>query len=155
MDPPASSSPPAADVLRARYARRLTSSLKDLAGPVHGRIELPLRVVWLGLRAYDLDRPRQRMSLYRTVLTEGQRDDLIAFLSHDLLLAEWPDLRTLISRHIRAPGRPSGASVLRERRAGETSCPRHEVVLRIRSGRRLLAAGHPLFPACRRGRIRG
>lgn len=81
VDPQASSSPPAADVLRARYARRLPSSLKDLAGPVHGRIELPLHVVWSGLRAYDLDRPRQRMSLYRTVLTEGQRDDLIAFLS--------------------------------------------------------------------------
>ncbi|MER6421920.1 hypothetical protein [Streptomyces sp. NPDC001137] len=102
MDPQFNSSASVAELLRARYARRLPSSLMELAGPVHGRVELPLHVAWSGLRAYDLDRPRQCMSLYRTVLAEGQRDDLVAFLNRDLLLAQWPDLRTLISRHIRA-----------------------------------------------------
>jgi len=102
MDPRFSSSPAAVDVLRARYARRLPSSLTDLAGPVGGSVELPLHVAWSGLRAYDLDRPRQRMGLYRTVLAEGQHADLVAFLDRDLLLAQWPDLCTLISRHIRA-----------------------------------------------------
>ncbi|MFF3376623.1 hypothetical protein ACFYXF_27170 [Streptomyces sp. NPDC002680] len=80
----------------------MPSSLRELAGPVHGRVELPLHVAWSGLRSYDLDRPRQRMGLYRIVLTEGQRTDLVAFLDRDLLLAQWPDLRTMISRHIRA-----------------------------------------------------
>ncbi|QFQ98079.1 hypothetical protein F9278_19780 [Streptomyces phaeolivaceus] len=101
MGPQHSFSPPAADVLRARYAGRLPSSLEELAGQVHGRVELPPHAVWSGLRSYDLDRLRQRMSLYRIVLTEGQRADLVAFLDRDLLLAQWPDLRILISRHIR------------------------------------------------------
>jgi len=41
------------------------------------------------------------MGLYRIVLAEGQRADVVAFLDRDLLLAQWPDLRTMISRHIR------------------------------------------------------
>jgi hypothetical protein len=40
-------------------------------------------------------------TLYRTVLAEGQRDDLVAFLHHDLLIEQWPVLHTLVSRHIR------------------------------------------------------
>ncbi|MFD6152476.1 hypothetical protein [Streptomyces sp. NPDC060243] len=101
MDRQPNSSPLVADVLRGRYTRRLPNSLTELAGPVQGSVQLPLHVAWSGLRCYDLDRPRQRMSLYRTVLAEGQRADLVAFLDRDLLLAQWPDLRTLISRHIR------------------------------------------------------
>lgn len=96
-----SSLPSAADVLRARYAVRLPDSLEDLTGPTRGQVALPLHIAWSGLRSYDLDRPRQRMSLYRTVLAEGQRDDLVAFLARDLLIEQWPVLRTLISRHIR------------------------------------------------------
>lgn len=42
------------------------------------------------------------MSLYRLVLAEGQCEDLIAYLNRDLLLGQWPVLRTLISRHIRS-----------------------------------------------------
>jgi len=41
------------------------------------------------------------MSLYRVVLAEGQRDDLVAYLNKGLLLGQWPILRTLVSRHIR------------------------------------------------------
>ncbi|MGC0372495.1 hypothetical protein B7767_42245 [Streptomyces sp. 13-12-16] len=93
--------PSAAEVLRARYAARLPDRLEELTGPVHGRVELPLHVAWSGLRAYDLDRPRQRMSLYRTVLAEGRHQDLLAFLNRDLLASQWPALRTLVSRHIR------------------------------------------------------
>ncbi|MEU1132974.1 transcriptional regulator [Streptomyces sp. NPDC005900] len=52
-------------------------------------------------RSYTLDQPRSRMGLYRTVLAEGQRQDLIDFLNRDLLLAQWPVLRTLISRPAR------------------------------------------------------
>ncbi|GGV44676.1 hypothetical protein GCM10010293_51940 [Streptomyces griseoflavus] len=93
--------PSAAEVLRARYAGRLPGRLDELTGPVHGQVELPLHIAWSGLRAYDLDRPRQRMSLYRTVLAEGQRHDLLTHLNGDLLAAQWPALRTLVSRPIR------------------------------------------------------
>ncbi|GGN46036.1 hypothetical protein [Streptomyces fuscichromogenes] len=93
--------PSVAEVLHERYAARLPDALEDLGGPEHGPVELPLHVVWSGLRTYDLDRPRQCMGLYRTVLAEGQRDDITGFLNRGLLLAQWPLMRTMISRHVR------------------------------------------------------
>ncbi|MFJ3205877.1 hypothetical protein [Streptomyces sp. NPDC086989] len=96
-----SAAPSAAEVLHARYASRLPAALEELVGPRHGVVELPLHVAWSGLRAYDLDRPRLRMGLYRTVLAEGQHEDLVTLLHRDLLLEQWPVLRTLVSRHIR------------------------------------------------------
>ncbi|MEU9115969.1 hypothetical protein AB0D04_30400 [Streptomyces sp. NPDC048483] len=93
--------PSPSDVLRRRYADRLPACLDDLTGPTHGRIELPLHVAWSGLRTYNLDQPRQRMSYYRTVLAEGQRDDLTSLLDQRLLVSPWPVLHTLVSRHIR------------------------------------------------------
>lgn len=93
--------PSVADVLHERYVGRLPDALEDLCGPKHGPVELPLHIVWSGLRTYDLDRPRQCLSLYRTVLAEGQRADIARFLNRDLLLAQWPLMRTMISRHIR------------------------------------------------------
>jgi hypothetical protein len=84
----------------AQYRRRLPRSLDELAGPADGTVQLPPHVAWSGLTALDLDRPRQRMSLYRTVLHEGQRDDLTAFLNYDLLLSQWPVLRTLVSPQV-------------------------------------------------------
>ncbi|GHJ35137.1 hypothetical protein [Streptomyces sp. TS71-3] len=97
----------AAEVRRACYARRLPASLDELIGPVSGPVPLPLHVAWSGLRTYDLDRPKLRMSMYRTVLAEGQRDDLTTLLNKHLLLAQWPVLRTLISRHIVAVWEPA------------------------------------------------
>ncbi|MCP9213391.1 hypothetical protein [Streptomyces cucumeris] len=99
--PVAEPSPSAAEVLRERYARRLPDSLDGLAGPAHGTVQLPLHVAWSGLTQFDLDRPRSRMSMYRTVLAEGQHDDLIGLLNQALLVDQWPVLRTLISRAIR------------------------------------------------------
>ncbi|MEV0370363.1 hypothetical protein AB0I10_11125 [Streptomyces sp. NPDC050636] len=93
--------PSSADVLRQRYSDRLPASLDDLTGPTQGHVELPLHVAWSGLRTYDLRRPRQCMSYYRTVLAEGQRDDLTALLDGGLLVSQWPVLRTLVSRHLR------------------------------------------------------
>ncbi|XWT35931.1 hypothetical protein VMZ64_00160 [Streptomyces noursei] len=93
--------PNAFELLCAQYAGRLPARLEDLAGPAHGTVDLPLHVVWSGRCSYGLEQPRSRMSLYRTVLAEGQRQDLIDFLNRDLLLAQWPVLRTLISRPIR------------------------------------------------------
>ncbi|MER0484636.1 hypothetical protein ABR737_41010 [Streptomyces sp. Edi2] len=98
---PPSSPPNAFELLCAQYAQRLPAHLEDLNGPTHGTVDLPLHVAWSGRRSYGLEQPRSRMSLYRTVLAEGQRQDLIDFLNRDLLLAQWPVLRTLISRPLR------------------------------------------------------
>lgn len=64
-------------------------------------VQLPVHVAWSGLTAFDLDRPRSRMSLYRIVLAEGLRDDLCRYLERDLLLELWPVLRNLIGRAVR------------------------------------------------------
>ncbi|MFJ9619824.1 hypothetical protein [Streptomyces noursei] len=93
--------PNAFELLRAQYVERLPDQLEDLAGPAHGTVDLPLHVVWSGRRSYGLEQFRSRMSLYRTVLAEGQRQDLITYLNRDLLIAQWPVLRTLISRPLR------------------------------------------------------
>ncbi|WP_306335685.1 hypothetical protein [Streptomyces sp. KL118A] len=93
--------PDAAEILRARYTKRLPARLEDLRGPAHGMVDLPLHVVWSGRRSFDVDRSRSRMGLYRTVLAEGQRQDVTGVLNRDLLIGQWPVLRTLISRIIR------------------------------------------------------
>ncbi|GHB72532.1 hypothetical protein GCM10010331_70860 [Streptomyces xanthochromogenes] len=93
--------PNAGEVLRARYTRRLPARLEDLRGPAHGTVDLPLHVVWSGRRSFDVSALRPRMGLYRTVLAEGQRQDVVDFLNRDLLVAQWPVLRTLISRLVR------------------------------------------------------
>ncbi|MGW7386127.1 hypothetical protein [Streptomyces sp. NPDC054794] len=93
--------PNAFELLCAQYTKRLPARLKDLTGPAQGTVDLPLHVVWSGRRSYDVEQPRSRMGLYRTVLAEGQRQDLIDFLNRDLLIEQWPVLRTLISRPIR------------------------------------------------------
>jgi hypothetical protein len=38
------------------------------------------------------------MHMYRIVLAEGQCGDVTAYLNRELLLSQWPVLRTLISR---------------------------------------------------------
>lgn len=91
----------AAEVLQARYRGRLPQSLDDLAGPSCGTVELPLHIVWSGLTVFDIDGSKPRMSLYRVVLAEGQRDDLVAYLNREFLVGQWPVLRNLVSRHIR------------------------------------------------------
>ncbi|MEU6443052.1 transcriptional regulator [Streptomyces sp. NPDC047046] len=86
---------------RERFARRLPTTLADLTGPRHGTVRLPPHLAWSGLTAFDLDRPRLRMSCYRIVIGEAGRDDICRYLDRTLLLALWPTLRTLISRDIR------------------------------------------------------
>ncbi|WP_438297265.1 hypothetical protein [Streptomyces sp. HUAS TT7] len=93
--------PNAFELLREQYAKRLPARLEDLTGPTRGSVDLPLHVVWSGRHSYDVEQPRSRMGLYRTVLAEGQREDLVAFLNRDLLVGQWPVLRTLISRPLR------------------------------------------------------
>lgn len=92
---------PPSEILRARHQGRLPSTLNDLAGPAHGTVHLPLHVAWSGQTAFDLDRPKPCMHMYRIVLAEGQHDDVTAYLNRDLLVSQWPVLRTLISRSVR------------------------------------------------------
>ncbi|MET7651942.1 MULTISPECIES: hypothetical protein [unclassified Streptomyces] len=92
---------PRAEVLRDRYRSRLPERLQDLDGPVEGNVDLPLHIVWSGRTSYSLDRPKSRMTLYRTVLAEGLREDQVALLHHRLLTEQWPVLRRLISPYIR------------------------------------------------------
>ncbi|WP_153547959.1 hypothetical protein [Streptomyces sp. RB17] len=95
----ATAGPSGADVelYREKFRRRLPDSLAELRGPVRGVVEPPGTVVWSGLRAFDLGNERQRMSLYRTVLAEGMREDLCSLLDRDTLLQLWPTLRSLVS----------------------------------------------------------
>ncbi|WP_142270018.1 hypothetical protein OHU34_44500 (plasmid) [Streptomyces sp. NBC_00080] len=87
---------------REKFHRRLPASLEDLRGPEHGDVALPLHVAWSGMTVYNLDKPRQRMGLYRTVLHEGLSEDVSRYLNRDLLVQMWPVLRTLVGRTVRA-----------------------------------------------------
>jgi hypothetical protein len=83
---------PRAEVLRDRRRSRLPERLEELAGPVEGNVDLPLQIVWSGRTSYSLDRPKSRMTPYRTVLAEGLREDLLSLLHHRQLTEQWPVL---------------------------------------------------------------
>ena len=102
MEPLSASTPNSrAAVLEQRYRSRLPRSLDDLTGPNQGTIQLPLHVAWSGLTAFDVSLPKRCMSMYHIVLTEGQRDDLTAYVNRQLLVSYWPVLRRLVGRIIR------------------------------------------------------
>jgi hypothetical protein len=84
-----------------RHRTRLPAALVDLSGPAHGTVQLPLHVAWSGQTAFDLDRAKPRMHMYRIVLAESQLADVTMFLNRDLLVSQWPVLRTLISKTVR------------------------------------------------------
>jgi hypothetical protein len=90
-----------AAVIEQRYRGRLPRSLDDLAGPDHGTVQLPLPIAWSGLTTFAIERPPLCMSMYHIVLTEGLRDDLVAFLNPRLLVGHWPTLRGVVGRPIR------------------------------------------------------
>ena len=96
---PSSVSYPA--VMEQRYRSRLPAALSDLSGQASGTVQLPLHVAWSGQTAFNLDLPKPRMHLYRIVLAEGQLADVATYLNHDLLVSQWPVLRTLISKTVR------------------------------------------------------
>ncbi|MEV7006061.1 hypothetical protein [Streptosporangium sp. NPDC051022] len=73
--------------------RRVPDSLADLRGPATGVVALPVHLGWSGLTEFDLANRPLRMSLYRTVITGGARDDAESYLNAEILLADWPLLR--------------------------------------------------------------
>jgi hypothetical protein len=81
----------------ARPGRRavVVTDLASLRGPVHGTVELPLRLFWSSPdRSFDLDEPFTRRWLYQTVLREASRpDDLTHYLDQQTLIGLWQQLR--------------------------------------------------------------
>src|SRR5580658_10451331 len=106
-------------VMEQRYRRSLPAALIDLSGPAHGTVQLPLHVAWSGQTAFDLDGPKPRMLLYRIVLAEGQLADVTTYPSRDLLISQWPVLRTLISKTVRGVWE----SAFPELREGQPTAP--------------------------------
>ncbi|MFI6293545.1 hypothetical protein ACIBEJ_18280 [Nonomuraea sp. NPDC050790] len=72
----------------SRYADvpdRAPVSLAALRGPAEGVVPLPLHLCWSGRRQFDLAQPSQRLTMYQTVITEGERADVEHFLDPDHL----------------------------------------------------------------------
>ena len=105
--------------MEQRYRSRLPAALADLSGPAHGTVQLPPHVAWSGQTAFDLDSPRPRMHMYRIVLAEGQPADVAAYLNRDLLVGQWPVLRTLIGKTVRGVWE----SAFPELRKGQPAAP--------------------------------
>lgn len=61
--------------------RRLPELLDKRQGPAQGAVDPPLHLAWSGMTAYALGKARRHMGLYRTVLHEGLRNDLLQYLS--------------------------------------------------------------------------
>ncbi|RKN23616.1 hypothetical protein D7147_00700 [Micromonospora musae] len=81
-------------------ADRIPASLAELAGPEHGRVELPVRLAWSGLSRFDVGDPRQRLTLYRTLMDCGQREDISRYVNSELLRRDWPRMRRLTARRL-------------------------------------------------------
>lgn len=105
--------------MEQRYRSRLPAALIELSGPNRGTVQLPLHVAWSGQTAFDLDRARPRMHMYRIVLAEGQLADVTAYLNRDLLVSQWPVLRTLIGKTVRSVWE----SAFPELREGQPAAP--------------------------------
>jgi hypothetical protein len=80
--------------------KRIPESLSELEGPAHGRVDLPVRLAWSGPTWYDVDDPRQRLTLYRQLMDCGQRYDIVKYVNAELLLRDWPRIRRLTSRRL-------------------------------------------------------
>lgn len=81
---------------QARPGRRaiVVIDLANLHGPVHGMVELPLRLFWSSPdRSFDLDQPFMLRWFYQTVLREASRpEDLTGYIDRDTLIVLWPEL---------------------------------------------------------------
>ncbi|MDH6450565.1 hypothetical protein RKD27_005598 [Streptomyces sp. SAI-126] len=76
-------------------------TLDDLAGPQSGSVELPLHLVWSGLRVFDLGDVKLLLGMYRIVLDNGSTDDFVRYLDHGHLVRHWPILRRMLGRGVR------------------------------------------------------
>ncbi|HET8661823.1 MAG TPA: hypothetical protein VFM55_22860 [Micromonosporaceae bacterium] len=68
-------------------------TLDELAGPEHGVVELPQRLMWNPDRSFDLDRPDQLRWMYENVLREAIRtEELRRWINAGLLVRIWREL---------------------------------------------------------------
>jgi hypothetical protein len=82
-------------VFLARPGRRalVAATLDELQGPVSGVVELPLGLMWLQERSFDLDDREQRLWMYAIVLREARGLGHLRRLLNGGLLAEvWSEL---------------------------------------------------------------
>lgn len=85
----------------SHLADRLPQSLEDLCGPATGVVHLPQHLAWSGLTEFDLADEQLVIGLYRIVLNNGQREDLVTYLNSDLLRQHWPVLRRVVGKPLR------------------------------------------------------
>lgn len=81
-------------------ANRIPNSLSQMVGPDRGPVALPVRLAWSGPSEFDVSDPRERLTLYRTLLDCGQRDDIIRYVNGELLRQDWPRIRRLTARRL-------------------------------------------------------
>ena len=68
----------------------LPDTLGELAGPVTGAIQLPLRLDWSERAVFHLDNPAERNVMYERVIREAtQADDLRSYLNEAVLRQVW------------------------------------------------------------------
>lgn len=79
---------------------RIPPSLSLLAGPDSGTVSLPTRLAWSGPSDFDVADSGQRLTLYRTLLDCGQREDIVRYVNAMLLCDDWPRIRRLTSRRM-------------------------------------------------------
>jgi hypothetical protein len=79
----------------------VTGTLRELAGPATGLVELPLRLWWNPRRTFDLGHHDSLLWMYENVLREAVRiDELRDHLHGPTLLRVWPELN--LPRGVRA-----------------------------------------------------
>jgi hypothetical protein len=79
---------------------RIPESLESLAGPSSGPVTLPNRLAWSGPDTFDVSDPKQRLTLYRTLLDCGQRADFARYVNAGLFVQDWPRIRRLTGRSV-------------------------------------------------------
>ena len=71
----------------------LPETLRELAGPVTGVMQLPLRLDWSERTEFHLDDPGERNVMYERVIREATRvEDLRSYLNEDVLRQVWSRL---------------------------------------------------------------
>ena len=68
----------------------LPRTLGELAGPVTGTVQLPLRLDWSERAVFHLDDPAERNVMYERVIREAtEADDLNSYLNEAVLRRVW------------------------------------------------------------------
>ncbi|WP_434739977.1 hypothetical protein [Micromonospora sp. SH-82] len=71
----------------------VVGTLTELTGPVHGVVELPVRLMWSRDRTFDLADPDQLLWMYENVLRESTRaEDLRTLIDATILRRVWRTL---------------------------------------------------------------